>query len=119
MAGIPIAALFVLFDSVIHNAKAPGTQTNLVLLDMAAGHFSRLEYATGGSLPASLISEFAHIARDHVNDSLRASSSATKDKQAVPKSDASISRVDKNPPAVRTAARVAEPGAPVAEVKRP
>lgn len=34
---------------------------------MAAGHFSRIEYLSKGSLPGSLISEFAHIARDHVS----------------------------------------------------
>ncbi|KAJ0349890.1 hypothetical protein COL154_013436 [Colletotrichum chrysophilum] len=35
---------------------------------MAAGHFSRIEYASGGTLPGSLIAEFAKIARDYVNE---------------------------------------------------
>ncbi|KAM0275883.1 hypothetical protein ACHAQH_007313 [Verticillium albo-atrum] len=35
---------------------------------MAGGHFSCIEYRSHGSLPGSLISEFAHIARDYVND---------------------------------------------------
>lgn len=34
---------------------------------MGGGHFSRLEYASGGGLPGSLIGEFAHIAREYVN----------------------------------------------------
>ncbi|KAI0383502.1 hypothetical protein F5Y04DRAFT_26889 [Hypomontagnella monticulosa] len=67
IAGIPIVALFVLFDLVVTNPKHAGTATNLVLLDMAGGHFSRLEYASGGTLPGSLIGEFAHIAREYVN----------------------------------------------------
>ncbi|KAJ0332551.1 hypothetical protein COL922a_011320 [Colletotrichum nupharicola] len=49
----------------------PSTDTvenNLALLDMAAGHFSRIEYASGGTLPGSLIAEFAKIARDYVNE---------------------------------------------------
>ncbi|KAI8167102.1 hypothetical protein K4K50_007062 [Colletotrichum sp. SAR 10_71] len=40
----------------------------ITLLDMAAGHFSRIEYASGGTLPGSLIAEFAKIARDYVNE---------------------------------------------------
>ncbi|KAL9942639.1 hypothetical protein ACHAQF_009088 [Verticillium nonalfalfae] len=35
---------------------------------MAGGHFSRIEYRSQGYLPGSLISEFAHIAREYVND---------------------------------------------------
>ncbi|OTB07873.1 hypothetical protein M426DRAFT_317765 [Hypoxylon sp. CI-4A] len=67
MAGIPVVALFILFDLVVTNPKHAGTATNLALLDMAGGHFSRIEYASGGSLPGSLIGEFAHIAREYVN----------------------------------------------------
>jgi hypothetical protein len=36
-------------------------------MDIASGHFSRIEYASNGSLPGSLISEFTHIAREYVN----------------------------------------------------
>ncbi|TDZ28737.1 putative transcriptional regulatory protein [Colletotrichum spinosum] len=68
IAGIPLTALFVLFDIVIHDPRHPETASNLALLDMAAGHFSRIEYASGGSLPGSLIAEFAKIARDYVNE---------------------------------------------------
>ncbi|KAH6688978.1 hypothetical protein F5X68DRAFT_254799 [Plectosphaerella plurivora] len=69
LAGIPITALFVLFDMVIQDGgvRTHETQTNLALLDMAAGHFSRIEYASGGTLPGSLIAEFAHVARDYIN----------------------------------------------------
>ncbi|KXH59199.1 C6 zinc finger protein [Colletotrichum salicis] len=68
LAGIPITALFVLFDLVIHDPRQPDTGTNLALLDMVAGHFSRIEYASGGTVPGSLIAEFAKIARDYVNE---------------------------------------------------
>ncbi|RNJ52781.1 hypothetical protein D7B24_002890 [Verticillium nonalfalfae] len=44
------------------------TPSHLALLDMAGGHFSRIEYRSQGYLPGSLISEFAHIAREYVND---------------------------------------------------
>jgi len=65
---MPLSALFILFDLVIHNPTHPETRNNLAFLDVAAGYFSRLEYATGGSLPSSLLSEFAHIARQYVRD---------------------------------------------------
>lgn len=65
---MPIMGLFVLFDMVIQNPKHPENASNLALLDVCAGHFSRLEYASDGSLPGSLIAEFASIAREHVNN---------------------------------------------------
>lgn len=71
---MPIMGLFVLFDMVIHNPKHPENASNLALLDVCAGHFSRLEYASGGSLPGSLIAEFASIAREHVNNVRRSGS---------------------------------------------
>ncbi|OHF00681.1 hypothetical protein CORC01_03998 [Colletotrichum orchidophilum] len=68
LAGIPITALFVLFDLVIHDPRQSGTSSNLALLDVVAGHFSRIEYASGGTVPGSLIAEFAKIARDYVKE---------------------------------------------------
>ncbi|CRK43088.1 hypothetical protein BN1708_008947 [Verticillium longisporum] len=68
LAGIPIIGLFVVFDFVIHSPLHVNTPSHLALLDMAGGHFSRIEYRSQGYLPGSLISEFAHIAREYVND---------------------------------------------------
>ncbi|KAL1629747.1 hypothetical protein SLS56_005270 [Neofusicoccum ribis] len=68
LGAMPLAALFILFDFVIHNPGHAETKVNLAFLDVAAGHFSRLEFASGGSLPSSLLSEFTHIARQHVQD---------------------------------------------------
>ncbi|CAN9323213.1 unnamed protein product [Alternaria alternata] len=47
-------------------------QANLALLDVGCGHFSGLEYASQGTLPGSIASEFTQIARTYVraqNDS--------------------------------------------------
>ncbi|KAH7165896.1 hypothetical protein EDB81DRAFT_780638 [Dactylonectria macrodidyma] len=68
LAGIPLFALFVLFDEVISDPKHKDTASNLALLDIAGGHFSRIEYESDGTLPGSLIAEFAKIAREYVND---------------------------------------------------
>ncbi|KAK9770372.1 hypothetical protein AB5N19_13960 [Seiridium cardinale] len=64
---IPGSAMFILFDFVIHNATHVETDTNLRLLDTAAGYYGRLQYATGGSFPSMLMSGFAHIASDFVH----------------------------------------------------
>lgn len=69
LGSMPLSALFILFDFVVHNPSHPETQSNLSLLGIAAGYFYRLEYASGGSLPSSLLSDFAHIARQYVQDS--------------------------------------------------
>lgn len=53
---------------IVHHPHQNETASNLALLDIAAGHFSRLEYRSGGTLPGSLISEFSHIARHYVNE---------------------------------------------------
>ncbi|KAE8322652.1 hypothetical protein BDV39DRAFT_196558 [Aspergillus sergii] len=66
LAHLPLSALFILFDLVMHNPTHPETASNLALLEVAGGHFSRLEYATGGSLPSSVLAEFAYIARTFV-----------------------------------------------------
>ncbi|GKZ26322.1 hypothetical protein AbraIFM66951_002246 [Aspergillus brasiliensis] len=68
LAVLPLSALMILFDLVVHNANHPETGLSLALLDIAGGHFSRLEYASNGALPGSLIAEFAHIARQYVSE---------------------------------------------------
>ena len=68
IGSMPLSALFILFDFVVHNPAHPETKSNLSLLGVAAGYFCRLEYASKGSLPSSLLSDFAAIARQYVDD---------------------------------------------------
>jgi hypothetical protein len=67
---MPLMAVFILFDYVVHNPLHPETRNNLVFLDVAAGYFSRLElvYASRGSPFGSHFSEFATIAHDYVRN---------------------------------------------------
>ncbi|EHA28163.1 hypothetical protein ASPNIDRAFT_43524 [Aspergillus niger ATCC 1015] len=65
---VPISALFVIFDFVIHNPLHKETATNISFLDIAAGYFSRWEISKKDSLPASSVAEFSHIARQFVRD---------------------------------------------------
>lgn len=63
---IPLAALFILFDAAVFNPKHPETRTNLIFLDIAAGYFSRLEYASGGYFRSSFLGEFAAMAKSFI-----------------------------------------------------
>ncbi|KAJ5805825.1 uncharacterized protein N7503_003427 [Penicillium pulvis] len=73
---MPMTALFILFDFIIHNPAHVDVGSSLVLLESVTGYFSALEYATGGYLPGSMLMQFASIARAfhssppaaHVND---------------------------------------------------
>ncbi|KZZ87546.1 Transcription factor [Moelleriella libera RCEF 2490] len=63
IAGImPLSALFILFDFIIHNRHHPDTGENLACLEAAAEYFRLLDMASGGELPGHIISEFASIA---------------------------------------------------------
>lgn len=62
-----MASLLVVFDVVISYPKHPDTNTNLALLDVGGGHFSRIEYASAGWLPGSLLTQFSQIAREYVS----------------------------------------------------
>jgi len=62
-----VASLLVIFDVVISYPKHPDTSTNLALLDVGGGHFSRIEYASAGWLPGSLLTQFSQIAREYVS----------------------------------------------------
>ncbi|KAF4442059.1 hypothetical protein FACUT_2282 [Fusarium acutatum] len=88
IAAIPLCALFLLFDHVISNPKSPDTRSNLALLNIAGGHFSRLEFASGGTLPGSLISEFTYIAREYINQ--------CDDQDSLKRAQTMISSVDHN-----------------------
>ncbi|EWZ94025.1 hypothetical protein FOCG_07361 [Fusarium oxysporum f. sp. radicis-lycopersici 26381] len=85
---LPSSALFILFDFVVHNPSHPATRGNLTLLDIASGHFSILEHSSSGSIPGNCLSEFAHIARQYVqnfssrpSEASRAAAAAGEDRQ--------------------------------------
>ncbi|KAE8155672.1 hypothetical protein BDV40DRAFT_294157 [Aspergillus tamarii] len=63
MIFMPLTALFILFDLVIHYPAHHDARSNLVLLESVTGYFSALEYATSGYLPGSMLIQFASIAR--------------------------------------------------------
>lgn len=68
LAAVPLAAHFILFSLAIDYPKHPQTPLNLAMLDIGSGHFSRIEYSSGGTLPGSIAAGFAHIARRYVQE---------------------------------------------------
>ncbi|CAG9952318.1 unnamed protein product [Clonostachys rosea f. rosea IK726] len=62
---LPLAAVFILFDFVIHNPYHRESRTNLSLLDSAAGYFSLVSLASDRAMPSTIMSEFAEIAREY------------------------------------------------------
>ncbi|KAH6869509.1 fungal-specific transcription factor domain-containing protein [Thelonectria olida] len=68
LAIMPLSALFILFDFIIHNPRHPDTRANVVLLDIVSGHFSFLEHASAGSMPGNYLSEFAQIAKQYLQE---------------------------------------------------
>ncbi|KAK2684476.1 hypothetical protein QWA68_016280, partial [Fusarium oxysporum] len=65
MCLVPVSALFILFDFVIHNPNHVETRASLSLLDSAAGYFSLVECASKGAVPAGILSGFSSIAREY------------------------------------------------------
>lgn len=63
---MPLSALFILFDFVIHNPSHSETERNIALLDQVAVHFSELDYSSAGALPGAIIARFAGIARQYI-----------------------------------------------------
>ncbi|TVY48402.1 putative transcriptional regulatory protein [Lachnellula occidentalis] len=80
VAAMPLAAMFILFESVVHDdPTSTDTKHNLFFLDMAAGYFSRLDYDSGGSFHGSIFSEFTFFARLFVYKELNIDRSANPD----------------------------------------
>jgi hypothetical protein len=63
---MPLAAMFILFESIVHNPTQSDSKDNLLFLDIASGYFGRLEYESSGSLQGSIFSEFSLLAREFV-----------------------------------------------------
>ncbi len=64
---MPLAAMFILFESIVHDPIHIESKDNLLFLDTATGYWGRLEYESGGSLQGSILSEFALLARELVH----------------------------------------------------
>lgn len=61
-------AVTVLFCSVMQNPMSPSAQSDVALLDMAAGHFAKLELATSMQVDVQFVRDIADIARHKINE---------------------------------------------------
>jgi hypothetical protein len=83
----PMYALFNLFIYILQSPNHPNVRSDVAIMDICAGHFARLEFATDSEISIPLVRELAALARDVVRkggpDSLRNSTktsvSSTKD----------------------------------------
>ena len=103
---MPLSCLLILFDLVVHNPEHPETGISLALLDIAGGHFSRLEFASKGTLPGSLIAEFSHLARQYVTEKRQ-----IKDQHKTPDPRTNEPARSEQPEAIPEAVEAAQPGA--------
>lgn len=63
----PMSALANLFIFLLTSPTSPSAQADIALLDIAAGHFSHMEYLTSLELGAPFAREAAHLARKAVD----------------------------------------------------
>ncbi|KAJ5721925.1 uncharacterized protein N7483_009859 [Penicillium malachiteum] len=68
LLSVPLSAIFILFDFVIHNPSHEETKNNIALMGVASGYFCRVEFSSNGRLQFSLLSDLAQIARDYIQD---------------------------------------------------
>ncbi|OAL04209.1 hypothetical protein IQ06DRAFT_95615 [Phaeosphaeriaceae sp. SRC1lsM3a] len=63
---MPMVAMFIVFDFVVHNPLHPETRKNLSYLDIAAAHYARLDLLAQGTIHDAKVAEFTSIARLYV-----------------------------------------------------
>ena len=61
-------AVTAIFVSVMQYPTAPSAQSDVALLDMAAGHFAMLEIATSMQVDVQLVRDIADITRRKINE---------------------------------------------------
>lgn len=65
---MPLVAMFILFDFVVHNPRHQETRRNVSYLDIVAAHFNRLEWISDGWIRGVTVAEFAAVARQYVDN---------------------------------------------------
>lgn len=64
----PVLGLINLFVHVLKNPLLPTAQSDIALMDMIAGHFARLEFASSGQLVFSFAREVSTLARQAIKN---------------------------------------------------
>lgn len=73
MLHFPMHAFINLFIYVIGNPELPSVQSDLALLDVAAGYFGQMEFVTGSKLCFPFARDIAALARTVVEPRITAS----------------------------------------------
>lgn len=65
---LPLRAFMNLFIYVIDNPRLPTVQSDLALLDVAAGYFGQMEFVTGSKFSFPFARDIAALARNVADD---------------------------------------------------
>src|ERR1700761_779424 len=60
----PMYALINLFIYILQSPQRPGIQSDLALMEVGAGYFARVKFATGSEISISFAREMATLARE-------------------------------------------------------
>ncbi|KAJ5820638.1 hypothetical protein N7474_006229 [Penicillium riverlandense] len=84
LAHMPMVAVFILFELVIHNPVHRETTTNLTYLDFASGYFARMQTTQGADKDISIaMTQLIRLARDFVPLSFQTGTHAEDPEQQV------------------------------------
>ncbi|EUC27735.1 hypothetical protein COCCADRAFT_110891 [Bipolaris zeicola 26-R-13] len=75
---MPMVAMFIVFDFVVHNPLHAETRRNLSYLDIVAAHYARLDLLAQGTIHDARVADFTSITRLYV-ESLTGDSANTAD----------------------------------------
>jgi hypothetical protein len=76
---MPMVAMFIVFDFVIHNPLHAETKKNLSYLDIVAAHYARLDLLAQGTVHDAKVADFTSIARLYVESLTKDQTNAASD----------------------------------------
>ncbi|KXJ93625.1 hypothetical protein Micbo1qcDRAFT_38206 [Microdochium bolleyi] len=80
---MPLVAMFIIFDFVVHNPLNAETKKNLSYLDIVAAHYARLDLLAQGTVHDAKVAEFTSIARLYVESLTEEQASAARNIMAL------------------------------------
>jgi hypothetical protein len=91
---MPMVAMFIVFEFVVHNPLHAETKKNLSYLDIVAAHYARLDLLAQGTVHDAKVAEFTSIARLYVESLTGDQGNAPRDNTALASSISGFRPVD-------------------------
>jgi len=80
---MPIYALINLFIHILQSPQLPSVQSDLLVMDVGAGHFARMELATDFQISTPFVKDMAQMARNVVEDARRVGKEGPRNTQEI------------------------------------